>query len=177
MREVTDRERLDRFMTALAARASREARVYFTGGVTAVLHGWRASTIDVDLRFLPELDELFRALPLLKEELHINIELASPPDFIPALPGWEERSLFIRREGNVSFYHFDLYSQALAKIERGHAQDGLDVKAMIQGGLVEPDKLLELFASIEPQLYRYPAIDALSFKKSIQETVNQARGN
>jgi hypothetical protein len=33
MREVTDRERLDRFMTALAIRASQEVRVYFTGGV------------------------------------------------------------------------------------------------------------------------------------------------
>jgi hypothetical protein len=34
-----------------------------------VLAGWRESTIDVDLRFEPEADELLRALPALKESL------------------------------------------------------------------------------------------------------------
>lgn len=65
------------------------------------------------------MDRLFRALPQLKEELEINIELASPDPFIPELPGWQERSLFVAREGRLSFYHYDLFAQALAKIERG----------------------------------------------------------
>jgi hypothetical protein len=57
-----------------------------------VLEGWRASTIDVDVRFEPESDTLLRELVTLKERLGINIELASLPDFIPELPGWRERS-------------------------------------------------------------------------------------
>ena len=35
-------------------------------------------------------DALFRALPRLKEELRINVEIASPAHFIPELPGWRE---------------------------------------------------------------------------------------
>lgn len=129
--------------------------------------GWRDTTIDIDLAFDPELDELFRALPVLKEKLEINIELACPSDFIPPLLDWQERSQYIRREGKVDFYHYDPYSQALAKIERGHAQDLLDVEAMQRDGLLERAKLLALFEAIEPQLYRYPAIDPGSFSKAV----------
>jgi hypothetical protein len=66
-----------------------------------VIEGWRAATVDVDLRFEPEADEVLRALPALKERLEIGIELASPPDFIPPLPGWRERSPFLFRDGRV----------------------------------------------------------------------------
>jgi len=175
MRELINPEKIQEFMRAFGARAKHEARLYFTGGATAVLMGWRSSTIDVDIRFDPEMDELYRSLPALKEELQINIELASPADFIPPLPGWEERSTYIGREGKVTFYHYDLYAQALAKIERGHTQDQQDVEEMIQRGLLERDKLLSLYAAIEPHLYRYPAIDPKSFSSAVQQVVNRAR--
>jgi hypothetical protein len=155
-------------MRELAAKTRKRARVYFTGGATAVLMGWRDSTIDVDLRFEPELDELFRALPILKEQLETNIELASPSDFIPPLPGWEERSIYIGREGTIEFFHYDPYSQALSKIERGHVQDLQDVESMLKDSLIERDKLLSLFEAIEPQLYRYPAIDPGSFDLAVR---------
>jgi hypothetical protein len=68
-------------------RVSRiRVRIYLTGGATGVLEGWRESTIDVDLRFEPKSDELLREIPALKESLGVNVELASPPDFIPELP-------------------------------------------------------------------------------------------
>src|SRR5207247_7982682 len=140
----------------------------FTGGASAVLLGWRPSTIDVDIEIVPERDEILRRLPALKEDLEINIELAAPSHFIPELPGWEDRSVFIAREGRVSFYHYDFYSQALAKIERGHAQDRGDVDAMLDGGLVEPARLRRLFEEIVPRLYRYPAIDPASFRRSLE---------
>jgi hypothetical protein len=38
----------------------------------------------------------------------------------------------------VAFYHYDFYSQALAKIERGHSQDRVDVAAILARRLVEP---------------------------------------
>jgi hypothetical protein len=142
-------------------------RIYLTGGSTAVLEGWRDSTIEVDLRFEPESDELMRALPALKDRLGINIELVSPPDFIPELPGWRERSPLVLREGSVELHHFDLYSQALSKIERGFEQDLCDVRTMIARGSVEPVRLIELFEAIEPELYRYPALDPRAFRRKL----------
>jgi hypothetical protein len=103
------------------------ARIYFVGGVTAVLLGWRKSTIDIDLKLVPEANEILRALPDLKERLQVNVELASPDDFIPPLPGWEDRS-----------------------------------------------RLLEYFSRIEDQLYKYPALDAESFRKAVEEVVKRA---
>ncbi len=161
-------------MRHLGRSCKNRARVYFTGGATAVLLGWRDSTIDVDIRFEPELDELFRAIPKIKEQLDINIELASPPDFIPLVPGWEERSRYIDDEGKISFYHYDLYSQALSKIERRHKQDEQDVEAMLKNGLIERENLLSLFDSIKPFLYKYPAIDQDEFAKSIKQILYES---
>jgi hypothetical protein len=95
--------------------------------------------------------------------------LASPGDFIPELPGWRERSPFIERIGTLDFYHYDLYAQALSKIERGHELDVSDVQEMLARGLVDPDMLLELFARIEPELFRFPAIDPTSFRSRVEE--------
>lgn len=167
MREPVDADRLHRFMRELAIRSRAVGRVYLTGGASAVLLDWRASTLDVDITIIPEDDRVLRVLPELKEALQINVELASPAHFIPPLPGWEDRSPFIRREGTLSFHHYDFYSQCLAKIERGHRKDLLDVANMFSSGLVEPQRLLALFEQIEPELYRYPAIDAVVFRRSV----------
>lgn len=130
MRRLIDRARLGQFMSAIARPARTEVRVYFVGGASAVLLDWRGTTIDIDLEIRPESEDILRAIPELKERLDINVELASPAHFIPELPGWEERSPFIAREGRVSFHHYDFYSQALAKIERSHARDLADVREM-----------------------------------------------
>ncbi len=109
-------------------------------------------------------------IPLLKEELRINVELASPADFIPMPASWEDRSLFIASEGKIAFYHFDPYAQALAKVERSHAQDLEDVQALIRMGLVDRRRALEYFQRIELDLYRYPAIDPRSFRRAVEES-------
>ncbi len=168
MRALADAARIRRFMDALAAETRADGRVYFTGGATAVLSGWRESTIDVDLKLVPEQDTLLRAIPRLKEALELNVELASPADFIPVPPGWEERSPFIARHNRLSFHHFDLYAQALAKVERGHAQDVADVRHMLQRALVDAPRALEYFHRIEPELYRYPAIDPPTFRSAVE---------
>lgn len=151
MRRPVDAERIRRLMRELGHEAETDVRLYFTGGATAVLFGWRMSTIDVDVKLEPDTDRLLRALPRIKDTLQINIELASPDQFIPELPGWHERSTFIAREGRLSFYHYDFYAQALAKIERGHAQDRLDVREMVLTGpnlsLVEND--LDVLLAVE----------------------------
>jgi hypothetical protein len=50
MRELADADRIRLFMRALGEASAESARVYFTGGATAVLFGWRSSTIDVDVK-------------------------------------------------------------------------------------------------------------------------------
>jgi len=167
MRRPVDRERLAELMRRLGAAARQPATVYLTGGATAVLLDWRATTIDVDLKVEPDSDEVLRAVAGLKEPLELNVELAAPDDFVPPLPEWRERSLFIVKEGPLVFRHYDFYAQALAKIERGHSQDVADVRAMLSGGLVIPGKLRVLFEAIVPQLYRYPALDERSFRGAL----------
>jgi hypothetical protein len=158
-------------MKELGEEADREGRLYFTGGATAVLLGWRPSTIDLDIKVEPESDRLFRALPRIKDALEINVELAAPDQFIPPVPGWQERSTFIARQGRLSFYHYDFYAQALSKIQRGHAQDRTDVREMIRRGLVDRDELRRRFEQIELQLYRYPAIDPEAFRKALEDAL------
>jgi hypothetical protein len=172
MRPPVDAARIREFAHRLGRVAPDRTRIYLTGGATAVLEGWRASTIDVDVRFEPESDAIFRELAALKDRLGINIELASPPDFIPELPGWRERSPLVFRDGNVDVHHFDPYSQALSKIERGFAHDLADVHDMLKGGLVEPGRLASLYEAIEPQLYRYPAIDPAAFQRKLRDALS-----
>ncbi len=172
MRRDVDAERLRAFLRALGASARAETTAYLTGGATALLYGWRAGTIDVDLKLEPDRDEVLRALPRLKEELEMNVELASPDGFLPELPGWRDRSPFVTREGLVTVRHYDLYAQALAKLERGHARDLADVAAMLDRGLVAPARLRELHAAIEPFLYRFPSVDPPTLRASLEAALS-----
>jgi len=174
MREVATADRIREFMRALGREAAQPGRVFLTGGATAVLSGWRETTIDVDIKLVPDQDAVLRAIPALKEALNLNVELAAPDDFIPVRPGWPDRSPFIAREGRLDFHHFELAAQALAKIERGHVQDLADVRQMIGRGVVTAAGLRDYFAAISPHLYRYPAIDPASFEKAVVAIVSGA---
>ena len=169
MRQLADAERVERFMAALAGAARSSANVYLAGGSTAVLLGWRSSTVDIDLKLMPDSDELLRAIARLKDELQVNVELAAPDQFLPALPEWRERSVFICRQDPLSFFHYDFYAQALAKIARGVAKDRVDVESMRSAGLLDEGRLLELFAAIEPELYKFPAIDPGDLRRRVEE--------
>jgi uncharacterized nucleotidyltransferase DUF6036 len=174
MRRVVDRERLLQFMRDVGREAREEATIYLTGGTTALLHGWRQTTIDVDMTIDPESSEILRALPGLKERYDLNIELAAPSHFIPELPGWRERSPFIERDGPITFRHYDFYSQALSKLERGHERDMRDVDAMIAAGILKAAELRRLYNVIEPELYRYPAITPAAFRRAVEEYLSRA---
>ncbi len=174
MRRLADATRVEKFLQELGRCARRPVRLYLTGGATAVLRRWRDTTIDIDLKLVPESDELLREMPRLKDELEINVELASPDQFIPELPGWEQRSLFVEQFGKLSVYHLDPYSQVLAKIERGHTQDLADARSMLEDQLVEPSRLLGLFNEIEPRLFRYPAVDPRAFRRALEDFLDEA---
>jgi hypothetical protein len=162
-------------MTELGRIVGSPGKIYFTGGVSAVLLGWRETTLDVDLKADPEPRGFFEALPRLKDALDINIELASPEDFVPALPEWRERSAFISAHGPLVFYHYDFYSQALSKLERFHTRDQSDVEQMLSTGLVQRERLLELFREIEHELIRFPAIDADALTRRVETTAAHRR--
>ena len=155
------------FLEALARETTQPVTIYLVGGATAVTVGWRPSTIDIDIVMDPEDDGALRALPRLKIDLQTNVELASPLDFLPPLPGWRDRSPFVSQVGRLTVRQFDPYAQALAKLERGFGQDLLDVAAMIERGMVDPDRLLESFDSIADQLYRFPSVDPDDLRASV----------
>lgn len=160
---------------ALMRRIGAESRsggsVYLVGGSSAVLLGWRETTIDVDLKLDPKPLGALDAIARAKEALKINVELSAPDDFVPPVPGWRTRSRFLSREGLVDFFHYDFYGQALAKIERGHAQDLRDVRAMHALDLIAPARLASFFDKIEPELVRYPAVAAQCFRTKLEGAV------
>jgi hypothetical protein len=49
------------------------------------------------------------------------------------------------------------------------------VAQLLARGLVEPGELRRRFAEIEPQLYRFPAIDPASFRLAVEEVLAESR--
>jgi hypothetical protein len=169
MRRKVTKATLEQFMKELAASARSQGNVYFTGGATALLLGFREQTIDIDLKLDPEPGGVFEAIAELKERLNINVELAAPDDFIPNTPDWRERSQHIASVGQLQFFHYDFSLQALAKLERGQVQDLEDVASFIRSAHVTAEDLTKRFAEIEPRLLRYPALDAAAFRKKVED--------
>jgi hypothetical protein len=153
MRAPADRDRIERFLVALGAAVREPGRLYLVGGATMVYEGFRATTVDIDV--LVEADQpgaLIAEIRHLKDALDINVEFASPRDFIPLPAGWRERSVYIGRYGPIEVFHFDLYSMALSKIERGAERDFQDVVALVQSGRVDPNELDAAFQEILPRI-------------------------
>ena len=167
VRRPLDRDRLTTFLRALGGAAKGPGTVYLTGGATAVLHGWRSSTIDVDIKLEPEPAGVFESIARLKNELDINVELASPDLFIPVPEDWKEHSDYIGAFGRIEVLHFDYRAQALAKIARGHERDIRDVDAMIANHLVDAPSLRSTFDLVQPRLVRYPGLDAERFAERL----------
>jgi len=158
-------------MEALGKEASSSGCIYFTGGASALLMGWRSSTIDVDMRLDPEPSGIFQSIAKLKQELNINIELASPQDFLPPLPGWRERSVFISQQGQISFYHYDFTAQALAKLSRGFDRDIQDVEAMYARNLFSLSKLRDCFEVIAPEIIRFPSLNVDVLRNKVENFI------
>lgn len=154
-------------MRELGARSTSPGTVYLTGGASALLCGWRASTVDIDVKLDPEPAGAFEAIARLKDELDVNVELASPDQFVPVPPDWRARSTFIERHGAVEFRHFDFRAQALSKLARGLERDLADVRAMVALGLVSADEIEATFASIASELIRYPRHDPEALRARI----------
>ncbi len=105
----------------------------------------------------------------MKAALSLNIEEASPAHFIPLPRGYEQRAVFLGRYGRLEVFHFDPYSMALSKIERGTAEDFSDVLALLGEGRLEMVELRQAFQGIPP---RVPAeslkADPVEFERKFQ---------
>lgn len=175
-RADADRARVRRLLSELGRHGHRGDRIYVSGGTSAIVVGWREFTQDVDVRIEAEDDEtLLRAIATLKDRLDLNVELAGPLDFLPEPPGWRERSPYIDRFGNLDVFHTDFALQALAKLERGLQRDLDDVEAMLGRGLTSVEAINTTFAAIEPDLYRFPAVDAGGLREVVVDFARRHR--
>jgi hypothetical protein len=106
----------------------------------------------------------------------INIELASPQDFLPPLPGWRARSVFIGKQGKISFYHYDFTAQALSKLSRGFDRDINDVQAMYEQRLFSLSELRDCFEAIAPELIRFPSLDPDVLRNRVENFIKRFEG-
>lgn len=155
-----------------SAPSGRNYRVYFVGGATAVLAGWRASTIDADLH--AEQDEVFRDIQGVKERLRLNIEFVRPEDFVPPLRGSSSRHRFVERVGAIDFFHYDPYAQLLSKVVRGFRKDLLDAERFIASEMVEPSRFRELVEAIPDSDYaRYPTLSPDAVRSAVDDFLSE----
>ena len=149
-------------------------RIFLVGGGTAVLQGWRASTIDADL--YSDQDEVFHDIQGIVERLQLNIELARPEDFVPPLAGSEHRHVFIETVGNVSFYHYDPYAQMLSKVVRGFARDVQDAGNFLASGMVDAQQFRSLVEEIPKESFaRYPSLSREAILEAVDDFLSGTR--
>ena len=175
MRRPLDPDRLRQLLHALGEACRGPGVVYLTGGATALLEGWRIATVDVDLKLDPEPEGAFAAIARIKEELDVNVELASPDDFLPQLADWRERSLLVGRFGQVEVRHYDLRAQALAKLARGFERDLGDVRAMLDRKLVSCEALRSALEQMEPRLERFPRVSGRELRSRLGDVCPPAK--
>ena len=158
LRQSVDSSRIRAFLERLASRCHRPARIYLVGGTTLVYESLRKQSLDMGIVLEVSSEnhgELVRAIRELKDERSVNVEEASPGDFIPLPAGYEGRHEFVERFGKLDIYHFDLYSTALAKIERGRTQDLEDVLTLLDAGRIEWNRLESSCREILPLMGQY----------------------
>jgi hypothetical protein len=130
-----------RFVTALGWLLRRPIRFYLVGDSVMVELGLRGSTLDIDYvadsddpAALAELEQAVRAL---KEELDVNVEPASPADFLPIPRSVLDRSRFVGRYGSVDLFYYHPPSLVIVKVARGLELDLADAERLIRAGEVE----------------------------------------
>jgi hypothetical protein len=158
MRPNVDKRQIENFLKNLGRTFRKPGRLYLVGGAALVHAGLRSGStqdIAVEVRAAAE-DEMVNAIRQLKETLKINIEFASPGDFIP-LPGqWEMNAKYIARYGTIDVFYFDFYSIALSKIQRGSTRDINDVKLLLLQKIIILQDLYTAYNEILPHVGKRP---------------------
>src|SRR5215469_740517 len=114
MRQRVGQQDIEQFLIQVG-RTRQPGRLYLTGGAALVHRGVRpGQTLDIDIQITIDPANLTAEIAQLKHKLNMNIEFASPGDFMPLPAQWETRSTFLKRYHHVDAFYFDWYSLALS---------------------------------------------------------------
>ena len=156
MRQRVGRQEIEQFLIQVG-RTRQPGRLYLTGGAALVHSGIRpGQTLDIDIQVTVDPANLTTQIAQLKHKLNINIEFASPSDFIPLPAQWDVRSQFIKRYDQVDVFYFDWYSIALSKMQRANRQDVVDVQLLVRQKLVDVTELDLLYEDVLNKIGRPP---------------------
>src|SRR6266487_3983491 len=162
MRPNVDKKAIESFLQQLGRTFRKSGRLYLVGGAALVHAGVRPGfTQDIDIQVGGANEgDLIISIQRLIQQMQINIEFASPKDFIPLPSQWETHARYIGRYGQIEVFYFDFYSIALSKIERGTTRDIEDVKLLVQQQRIALDELDATYQEVLAQLGkgRYPKI-------------------
>lgn len=169
MRQSVDKAAIESFLQQLGRTFRKHARLYLVGGAALVHLGVRPGfTQDIDIQVGGANEgEFIVAIQRLIQQMQVNVEFASPVDFIPLPTQWEMHARFIGRYGTIDVFYFDFYSIALSKIERGNSRDIADVKLLVQQGIITLSELDVAYQEVLSQLGkgRYPRITPQRFSE------------
>jgi Nucleotidyltransferase of unknown function (DUF6036) len=174
MRPGVDKAAIEAFLQQLGRTFHKPARLYLVGGAALVHLGVRPGfTQDIDIQVGGANEgELIVAIQRLIQQMQVNIEFASPADFMPLPSQWETHARFVGRYGMIDVFYFDFYSIALSKIERGNNRDIADVKLLVQQGIITLHELDGAYQEVLSQLGkgRYPRIIPQRFSERYTAT-------
>ena len=95
---------------------------------------------------------MFQTIQQLKQQLNINVEFASPGDFLPLPHNWQSMSRYVGRYGTVEVFYFDFYSLALSKIARANSRDLQDVTLLLQQQVINLSELDQAAHEVASQM-------------------------
>lgn len=156
MRQRVGQQEIEQFLIQVG-RTRRPGRLYLTGGAALVHRGIRSGqTLDIDIQITIDPANLTSEIAQLKQKLNMNIEFASPGDFMPLPSQWEARSQFIKRYNQVDTFYFDWYSIALSKTQRASRQDILDVQLLVHQRYIDVAELDRLCQNVLNKIGKPP---------------------
>lgn len=162
IRPAVDKTAVESFLQQLGRSFHKPGRLYLVGSAALVHAGIRPGfTLDIDVQVGGANEgELIVAIQCLIQQMQVNVEFASPADFIPLPSQWESHAQYVGRYGEIEVFYFDFYSIALSKIERGNDRDIRDVKLLIEQRIILLDELDATYQETLSQLGqgRYPRI-------------------
>jgi hypothetical protein len=154
MRPKVDKARIEDFLKNLGRNFRKSGRLYLVGGAALVHSGVRSgSTLDIDVEIAGENEgEMIDAIRQLIQQMNINVEFASPGDFMPLPKHWLTQSQYVGRYGAIDVFYFDFYSIALSKMQRGSDLDINDVKLLLQQRVITLEGLDSAYQEVFAQL-------------------------
>lgn len=174
MRRNVGRQEIEQFLIQIG-RTRQAGRLYITGGASLVHKGIRpGQTLDIDVQITVDPGNLTTHIAQLKQRLNINIEFASPGDFMPLPSQWEARSEFIQRYGQVDVFYFDWYCIALSKTQRANPQDLIDIQLLLNQGIIDRTELDVVYKDVlnkvgnPPYDRLFPNLSQQQFAQSYQ---------